>query len=85
MEEFIHTAIADFPDLCDVFGDEFEYADNVIDRAVDDFLTVDESNMESLGDDYDEIHTWLINYCKEIYGKYLLNDYIETCSEENTN
>jgi len=35
MKKYITTAEINFPTLCDDFGDEFEYADNVIRWAVD--------------------------------------------------
>ena len=82
LKTFINLAELDFPTLCDDFGDEFEYADNVIARAIDDFLTEDEDFMESLGDDYDEVHSYLIDITKDWYGEYLLEIYRMTCSEE---
>ena len=79
---FITHAVADFENLCEDFEDEFEYADNVISRAIDDFLTVDESFIDELGDDYDDVHDYLTDYCKNLYGESLFKDYIETCSEQ---
>jgi hypothetical protein len=85
LEFHINDVVKDYPMLCEDFEDEFEYADNVISRAVDDFLAKDEDLMNSLGDDYDDIHSYLIDYCKEVFGEYLLEDYVSTCQEEDEN
>ena len=82
MESFIHNAELDFPQLCDDFGDEFEYGDNVISRAVDNFLTVDETFMNSLGDEYDEVYDFVHDWTKEHFGEYLLDVYRMTCEGE---
>lgn len=83
LEPYINNAELDFPTLCDDFGDEFEYADNVISRALDNFLTDDEDFMESLGEEFDDIHSYLIDITKDWYGEYLLEIYRMTCSEED--
>lgn len=81
MEPLIWNAELDFPQLCDDFGDEFEFADNVISRAVDNFLTVDEKFMDSLGDEYDEIYDFVHDWTKDHFGEYLLDIYRNTCEE----
>ncbi|MFN9901751.1 MAG: hypothetical protein ACK55Z_23800, partial [bacterium] len=60
IEPFIRNAELDFPTLCDDFGDEFDYADNVIRIAIDDFLTEDEDFVDSLGDDYDDVYSYVM-------------------------
>lgn len=82
IKPFITNGELDFPTLCDDFGDEFEYADNVIKRAIDEFLTEDEDFMDSIGDDYDEVYDYLIDITKDWYGEYLLEIYRMTCPEE---
>ncbi len=81
MKNYITTAEINFPTLCDDFGDEFEYADNVIRWAVDDFLT---SNEDSYLDEmYDEIHDLIVDWCKGWFGEYLFEIYRNTCPEED--
>lgn len=81
MKKYITTAEINFPTLCDDFGDEFEYADNVIRWAVDDFLT---SNEDSYLDEmYDEIHDLIVDWCKGWFGEYLFEIYRNTCPEED--
>ena len=46
MEKHITNGEIYYPTLCDDFGDEFEYADNVISYAVDEFMTIDEDIFE---------------------------------------
>ena len=42
MEHYIWNSEQNYPMLCDDFGDEFDYADNVIEGAVNNFLTIQE-------------------------------------------
>jgi hypothetical protein len=42
MRDFIYHAETEFPDPCEKFDNEFEYADTIINQAVDDFLFQDE-------------------------------------------
>ena len=81
LEKFIFNAELDFPTLCDDFGDEFEYADNVISRAADDFLMEDETFYDSLGEDYDDIHDYVVDFAKEHFGDYLIEIYQSTCAD----
>ena len=81
MESFIHNAEVDFPNPCDDYGDEFEFADNLISKAVDDFLTVDENFMNSLGDEYDEIYEFVHDWTKDNFGEYVLDIYYTTCED----
>ena len=55
--EYVREAEMQFPLLCEDFGDEFEYSDNVIRWAVDDFLTTREDMF--LDDLYDSMDSLL--------------------------
>ena len=79
MEHYIWKSEENYPMICDDFGDEFDYADNVIEGAVNDFLTIQEETF--LDDRYDEIHDILIEKCKDWFGEYLFEIYRTTCSE----
>ena len=46
LEKYITDGEINYPTLCDDFGDEFEYADNVISYAVGQFMTIDEDIFE---------------------------------------
>jgi hypothetical protein len=81
MEKFINKAELDFPTLCDDFSDEFEYADNVISRAVDDFLTADEDVFTS--ERHDELYYIVYDKCKDWFGEYLIEIFMNTCPEED--
>lgn len=80
MKKYISDGEINYPTLCDDFGDEFEYADNVINWAVDDFLSSNEDVI--LDDRYEEVHEILLDKCKDWFGEYLLEIYRETCTEE---
>lgn len=84
MSGYIQKAVqehAEMPYTCDSFGDEFDYADKVIESAVTTFLTTDEDLFES--DDYDDINDSLTNLCKDWFGEYLFDLYRSSCPEEN--
>lgn len=80
MEKFINDGEINFPTLCDDFDDEYEYADGVIKWAVDDFLT---SNEDAFMDEmYDELHEIVVDKCRDWFGDYLIEIYINTCNED---
>jgi hypothetical protein len=79
MEHYIWKSEQNYPMLCDDFGDEFDYADSVIEDAVNDFLTIQEETF--LDNRYDEIHDILIEKCKDWFGEYLFEIYRMTCEE----
>lgn len=80
-EDFIFNAEVEFPNPCDDFEDEFGFADNVITRAVDDFLTRDEDLLIFIADNYDDIHEMVFDVVKEWFGEYLIEIYYNTCNE----
>ena len=60
-------------DACQDFGDEFEYADNVITTALDTFFIETEQELHS--DFYFEVH----DLCKDWFGEDLITEYMEEC------
>lgn len=60
-------------DTCQDFGDEFEYADNIITAALDSFFIETEQELHS--DFYFEVH----NLCKDWFGDDLITEYMEEC------
>lgn len=81
MRNYITDAEIEFPTLCDDFGDEFQYADNVIMYGVNYFLTTHDEMFED--ENYDEYYDILFNLCKDWFGEYLLEIYRNTCPEED--
>ena len=81
MKKYITDAEINYPTLCDDFGDEFEYADKVINYAVDEFMTIDEDMF--LDDKFDEVNEIIVDMCKQWFGEYLFDIYRTTCTEEN--
>ena len=82
LQNFITNAEIDYPMLCDDFGDEFEFADKIISRAVDDFLLEDEEKLDFLSDQYDYLHDMVTDMVKKWFGENLLEVYRNTCNEE---
>jgi hypothetical protein len=68
-------------DMCHDFSDEFEYADNIISSAIDNFFA--ETGQDYENDDlFDELH----DICKDWFGPDLISGYYEECEgheEEN--
>lgn len=61
-------------DMCNDFSDEFEYADNIISSAIDNFFA--ETGQDYENDDiFDELH----DICKDWFGEDLITDYYEEC------
>lgn len=85
IKPYIEVAEMNFPTLCDDFGDEFDYADNVIRDAIDEFLTQDDEFIDSIGDEYDEVHSYVTDIVKDWYGEHLFEIYRMTCREEDYN
>ena len=81
MKKYITDGEINYPTLCDDFGDEFKFADNVINYAVDKFMTTDEDMF--LDNKFDEVNEIIVDMCKEWFGEYLFDIYRTTCSEEN--
>lgn len=82
MKDFISQGEINYPTLCDDFNDEFEYADAVIDYAIDELINVfDEDIYEK--DYYSDVMDYLRILCRDEFGEYLFEIYRMTCSEEN--
>jgi hypothetical protein len=81
MEKHITNGEINYPTLCDDFGDEFEFADNVIRYAVNEFMTIDEDIFEH--ERYDEWEEMLIEMCKEKFSERLFEAYRTTCQDED--
>jgi hypothetical protein len=69
---FIEASKEDF-DMCQDFGDEFEYADNIISSALSDFFVQIEEDLDS--DFYYEVH----DLCKDWFGEDLITEFVEEC------
>lgn len=68
---------------CEDFSDEFEYADNIVSMAVDDFLTSEEDFIEQLEDDYDYVHDMVVDIVKEMFGDTLFEEYYSQCGDNS--
>jgi hypothetical protein len=69
---FIEAAKGEF-DMCQDFGDEFEYADNIITSALSDFFVQIGEDLDS--DFYYEVH----DLCKDWFGDDLITEFVEEC------
>ena len=81
LEKYITDGEINYPTLCDDFEDGYEYADAVIDYAIDKFLgEFGEDIYEQ--DYYSDVMDYLRNLCRDEFGKYLIDIYETTCTEE---
>ena len=79
MLPFIMESIADEPNPCDYYEDQYDYAFNRIEWAVTRFMSMDEDFYES--DDHDEFYDLLFNMSKDWFSEMLFEDYRNTCEE----
>jgi len=77
LKDYITKGELEYPTLCDEFSDGYDYADEVIDYAVRDFL----SDMEENNDEYVYALDYLVETCRNIFGQYLIDIYETTCIE----
>ena len=82
LEKYITDAEINFPTLCYDFNDEYEYAANIIGRAIDDFLLGEEDSFGYDDENYDEIFEVVKSMCLDWFSDRLLNAYRQTCSEK---
>jgi len=61
-------------DMCHDFSDEFEYADNIISSAIDNFFAETGQNYEN-DNLFDELH----DICKDWFGEDLISGYYQEC------
>ena len=81
LEKYIRMSEAQYPSPCDDFGDEFEYAHNVIEDALDEFIGDVENNLYD-EDYYSDVMDYLRDLCKNFFGDYLMEIYNETCIDK---
>ena len=80
LKEYISMGEINYPTLCDDFVDEYEYADAVIDYAIDEFLEEIDDDMTEK-DYYSDVMDYLRNLCRNLFGEYLTDIYLTTCEE----
>lgn len=84
LKEYISRGELQYPTLCDDFYDEYEYADAVIDYALDQFLY--EVNDDIFDEDYySDVMDYLRNISRDEFSYYLIDIYRTTCKEYMSN
>ena len=80
LKKYITKGEIEYPSPCDDFGDEFEYADNVIDYALDEFIADVEYDLYDK-DYYSDVMDYLRDLCRNLFGQHLIEIYNQTCIE----
>ena len=82
LEKHIIEGEINFANLCSEFDDEYDYADAVIDWAIDDFFEGYNRGDYIDEPDYSDVRDYLLILCRNLFGQYLIDIYKETCKEE---
>ena len=84
MRDYIYHVETEFPNPCEKFDNEFEYADTIINQAVDDFLFQDELWEYFHSGDWPvvKITDMMVTMCKEWFEDGLLGFHQTTCQDE---
>lgn len=82
LSDFIDRGKIEYPMFCDDFEDPYDYADSVIEFAVDEFLSELDTDIWD-DDSYPEVRDKITNICRSQFGATLLADYKFTCDEED--
>jgi hypothetical protein len=80
LQNYITNGEINYPTLCDDFEDGYEYADKVIDYAIDEFIFEIDKNVDE-EDYYSDVMDYLRNICRNEFGEELIRIYNETCIE----
>lgn len=76
---YIFQFQSDYNDLCVNFNDEFEYADEVIENSIDEFLGTAPFDAFDQ-DDYPDVKDNITALCRNWFGPYLFKIYLDNCS-----
>ena len=78
LSHFISLGEMNYPTLCDDFDDGYDYADAVIDYAIDKFA----GDVIEDEDFYSDVMDYLRTMCRDLFGEWLIEVYDMTCKEE---
>ena len=80
LEDYVMRAKLEYPTLCDDFDDGYEYANAVIDYAIDELLSgVDDDMYEQPY--ISDVLDYLRIKCRNLFAQNLIDIYKTTCSE----
>jgi hypothetical protein len=80
LQGYITNGEINYPTLCDDFEDGYEYADKVIDYAIDEFIYEIDDNIDD-EDYYSDVMDYLRTLCRNEFGQELIDIYNTTCIE----
>ena len=78
LKHYISLGEINYPTLCNDFDDAYDYADAVIDYAIDEFGgdTIEDE------DYYSDVMDYIRTLCRDLFGEYLIDVYTQTCTEQ---
>jgi hypothetical protein len=81
LKKYITDGEIYYPTLCDDFEDAYDYADAVIDYAIDEIIKEVEENIYD-EDYYSDVMDYLRKICRDEFGENLIDIYKRTCTDE---
>ena len=81
LQNYINDAEYDTQFYCDHFETGEDYADEVIDTAIDRLLSQIDEDIEEM-DYYSDVLDYLRNLCRNLFGEYLINSYKKNCLKD---
>jgi hypothetical protein len=84
LTEFIEEAIEDEDgyEPCSEFGDGYEYADEIIRKAINNFLYSLSSEIELTQENFEETEEILVDLSKDWFEDSLMESFEQNCSDE---
>lgn len=80
LSTYIRWGELEYPNPCDDYEDPYDWADEVIDYAIDKMLSAQVEDIEN-HDNYSNIMDFLRMTCRNLFGEYLIKIYEDICSE----
>jgi len=83
LEKYILLSQRNNPPYCQEHEDGYDYADAVIDDAIDYFLTEIGPEIEEINE-YSDIVDYIRRMCRDLFGEHLVYHYEENCIPEES-
>ncbi len=83
LEKYVLQSKRNYPPFCQEHEDGYDYADAVIDDAIDYFLVGIGPEIEEINE-YSDIVDYIRMMCRDLFGEHLVYHYEENCIPEES-